>query len=74
MKHQPILPHACNEPLRCPACVHRFWVWAENYSRRFEHPPRKKRELESESGGARASLLKSVVAKVTGDRDLQVPL
>jgi hypothetical protein len=38
MKHLPILPHFCNEPLRCPACVHRFWVWAENYSQRFERP------------------------------------
>jgi hypothetical protein len=33
MKHQPILAHFCNEPLRCPCCNHRFWVWAENYSR-----------------------------------------
>lgn len=21
--------HFCNEPLRCPTCVRRFWKWAE---------------------------------------------
>lgn len=25
--------HYCNEPLRCPECVKRFWKWAENHTR-----------------------------------------
>jgi hypothetical protein len=25
--------HYCNEPLRCPECVRRFWKWAENHTR-----------------------------------------
>lgn len=25
--------HACNEPLRCPECIRRFWQWAENHTR-----------------------------------------
>ena len=25
--------HFCNEPLRCPSCIRRFWKWAENHTR-----------------------------------------
>jgi hypothetical protein len=25
--------HYCNEPLRCPECVRRFWMWAQNHTR-----------------------------------------
>jgi hypothetical protein len=25
--------HYCNEPLRCPECIRRFWKWAENHTR-----------------------------------------
>lgn len=25
--------HYCNEPLRCPECVKRFWKWAEQHTR-----------------------------------------
>lgn len=25
--------HYCNNPLRCPECVRRFWKWAENHTR-----------------------------------------
>lgn len=31
-KHSPVLPHMCNEPIRCPCCTHRFWVWAEAWT------------------------------------------
>jgi hypothetical protein len=30
--------HYCNEPLRCPECVRRFWAWAQA---RTNAPPRK---------------------------------
>ena len=26
-------PHFCNEPIRCPACVRRFWAWAQSHTR-----------------------------------------
>lgn len=32
MKHLKVLPHFCNEPLRCPECVRRFWIWAERHT------------------------------------------
>jgi hypothetical protein len=25
--------HYCNESLRCPSCIRRFWVWAQNHTR-----------------------------------------
>ena len=30
---QPTCHHYCNEPLRCPECVRRFWKWAESHTR-----------------------------------------
>lgn len=27
------VPHYCNEPLRCPHCIRRFWAWAQGWTR-----------------------------------------
>lgn len=24
--------HFCNEPLRCPECIRRFWVWVHQHT------------------------------------------
>jgi len=24
--------HYCNEPLRCPECIRRFWKWAQTHT------------------------------------------
>jgi len=24
--------HACNEPIRCPECIKRFWKWAQSHT------------------------------------------
>jgi hypothetical protein len=31
--------HYCNEPLRCPTCIRRFWAWAS--ARTNSPPPRR---------------------------------
>lgn len=28
-----VCDHYCNEPLRCPSCIRRFWAWLEQWSR-----------------------------------------
>jgi hypothetical protein len=25
--------HACNNPLTCPECIRRFWLWAQSHTR-----------------------------------------
>ena len=30
--------HYCNEPLRCPHCITRFWKWAQSHT--MGRPPK----------------------------------
>jgi hypothetical protein len=53
MKHdKPTANHYCNNPLRCISCVRRFWLWAENYSHRFERPLGKKKQAALDAARA----------------------
>jgi hypothetical protein len=58
-----VCDHYCNEPLRCPVCIRRFWLWVQQHTR--GRPRQRKGPQPERSFYEAAALFRDVDCRAT---------